>query len=289
MAQLYAICRETDILEVKHIQISVELESLLDGVFQQQEIQFLKGIDNEVDFNGDWKPDDDEVLVIKGLPEAEKIIQATDQNAISLPILDVMNFETQGVKALLWSTGSGSSKRLLLQNFGPQQLLSSRFSLLFRDDVLRRLNEPAFSLDTKIVAIINHLSDVRFKSYPMLRRILDITPVFREATDQELNVFCDNALINVSNKSHFISNADEIIRKYVIAISKSDVLSIHTVDHIIGKANAIGFQIQLSSGKINIPQDKKDAKILFSFLLNKVYLGPLDEQLLIANSVRSLQ
>ncbi|KAB2750395.1 hypothetical protein [Brucella anthropi] len=289
MAQLYAICRETDTLEVKHIQISIELEKLLDGLFQQQEIQFLSGVDNEVIFNGDWKPDDDEVLIIKSLPEAEIILQATEQNAISLPVLDVANFDTQGVRGLIWCTGTGPSKRLLLQNFGPQQLLSSRFSLLFRDDVLRRLDEPAFSLDTKIVATINTSADVRFKSYPMLRRILDITPVFREATDQELHIFCDSDHIDVTNKTHFVSNADEIIRKYVIAISKSNVLSVHTVDHILNKANSIGFQLQVNSGKIKIPQDRKEAKILFSFLLNKVYLGPLDEQLLIANSVRSLQ
>jgi hypothetical protein len=50
----------------------------------------------------------------------------------------------------------------------------------------------------------------------------------------------------------------------------------------------IGFPLVVTAGKIEIPADRKGAKALFSFLLNKVYLGPIDQRLLITNSSRPL-
>ena len=288
MAQLYAACRSNSGMVVRHIQLTNQLQGQLDGIFQEQEVHFMEGIDNEIDFNGDWKPDDDELLVIRSLPEAQILMDAADQNAIALPVLDVANFQAQQVKALYGAAGIGPNRRLLVQSFGPQQLLSNRFSLLHDGNVFRRLTEPAFSLGTQLVATINSTGDVRFKSFQMLRRIFDITPVFRQATDGELSAFCVHSSLAVADVGAFIADADEGIRKQVHAISKVDVFGNHSVADIGVQAAAIGFPIAINAGKIEIPLDRKGTKALFSFLLNKVYLGPIDQKLFITNSNRPL-
>jgi hypothetical protein len=273
---------------VRHVQLADQLQGQLDGIFQVQEMSFMAGIDEEIAFTGDWKPDDDQLLTINGLPEAQVLIAATEMNAIALPVLDVQNFGQENVKGLFTSIGVGHTKRLLVQNFGPQQLLSTQFTLLHDGNVFRRLTEPAFSLGTQLVAIIGAGGDLKFKSYPMLRRILDISPVFREATDAELGAFCAHACLSFGDAQLFAGSADEGVRKLVHAIGKMNVLGVHAVGEIETRANEIGFQLEVVAGRITVPQDRKRAKALFSFLLNRVYRGPLDQQLLITNSVRPL-
>ena len=193
MAQLYAACRTNGVLNVRHVQLSNPLQGQLDGLFQAQEASFLAGVGEEIDFDGGWKPDDDELLVINGLPDAQTLLAAANQNALALPVLDVQNFANENVKGLFTALGNGQGKRLLIQNFSPQQLLSTHFTLLHDGNVFRRLEQPAFALGVHLVAIVSAAGAIRFKSYPMLRRILDITPVFREATDTELGAFCAHA------------------------------------------------------------------------------------------------
>lgn len=288
MAQLYAACRTNGVLSVRHVQLANQLQGQLDGIFQAQEASFVAGIDDEIAFTGDWKPDDDQLLTINGLPEAQALLAATEMNAIALPVLNVQNFEQENVKGLFTAIGAGHARRLLVQNFGPQQLLSTQFTLLHDGNVFRRLTEPAFSLGTQLVAIISAGGVLKFKSYSMLRRILDVSPIFREATDAELGDFCAHACLSFDDAQSFAASADEGVRKLVHAIGKVDVFGAHAVGEIETRANEIGFQIDIVAGRISVPQDRKNAKALFSFLLNRVYRGPLDQQLLITNSVRPL-
>jgi hypothetical protein len=228
------------------------------------------------------------LLVINGLPEAQILLDASNQNAVALPPLDVANFVGEGIKALFTAVGNGANKRLLLQNFGPQQMLSSQLAFLHDGNVFRRLTEPAFSLGTQLVATINSVGDVRFKSYSMLRRILDITPVFRQATDIDLTSFCGHASLVVADTPGFIASADEGVRKLVYMVNKVNVLGNHSVADIQNMAAAIGFQITVANGQIEVPADRRGIKSLCSFLLNKVYRGPIDQQLFITNSNRPL-
>lgn len=288
MAQLYAACRPNGNLEVRHVQLTNALQGQLDGIFQAQEAAFNLGIDSEIDFTGDWKPDDDEMLVIHTLPEALTLLNAANQNAVALQPLDVNNFAGEAVKGLFTSVGAGPNQRLLLQNFGPQQLLSGQLAFLHDGNTFRRLTEAAFSLGTQLVATITHTGDVRFKSYPMLRRIMDVSLVFRQATDVELAAFCGHASLSVADSQGFIGSADEGLRKLIYLVNKVDVLGNHSVADIENMAANIGFPIIINNGQIAVPQDRKGAKALCSFLLNKVYLGPIDQQLFITNSNRPL-
>ena len=288
MAQLYAACRITNQLQVKHVQLTNQVQGQLDGIFLAQEAAFLQGIVNEVAFTGDWKPDDDELLVLQGLPEIQLLLDAANQNAIALPVLDVGNFQAENVRALFTAVGVGPQRRLLLQLFGPQQLLAGRLALIFEGNVFREITEPAFSLATQLLGTINAAGEIRFKSYPMLRRVLDITSIFRAATDPELHGFCAHASLVVTDAPAFVANADEGIRKHVMAVTKANVLGQFNVPTIEAQAAAIGFPLVVRNGRLEVPIDRRGAKALLSFLLNKVYQGPLGHQLFITNSNRPL-
>lgn len=289
MSQLYAICRDlNNDLEVKHVQLTPALQGQIDGVFTAQKLSFMAGVNNEIEFTGDWKPDDDEVLILRKLPEVQLLLAAANQNAISLNVLNVGNFQNEGVKGLFTTIGQGVNKELAIQLFSAQQLLSNKFTVLYDGNVFRRITEPAFALGTGLVALANQAGELRFKSYPMVRRILDLTPLFRAATDAELTAFCAHGSLSLADANAFRSNADEGIRKHVLAVSKVGVLDNHTVNDLQTLAAGIGFPIAVNGGRIEVPMDRRAAKHFLSFLLNKVYQGPINQQLFITNSNRPL-
>nr|MCB7500520.1 hypothetical protein [Enterobacter roggenkampii] len=284
---LYAICRHANLV-IKPVQLTPQIFGQVDGIFQAQEMTFMSGVNAEIDFTGDWKPDPDELLLLRGLPDAQTLLTSTQQNAVALQPLNAANFANEGVVGLFVSVGAGPNQRLLLQNFGPQQLMAGpgKFSLLHNGNVFRQITEPAFSIGNSLVATINAIGEIRFKSYPMIRRVLDVTPVFRAATDTEIAAFCAHGSLSVANAQSFTASADEGIRKQVMAISKSGVLNTYSVNQIYAQAQAIGFPVSIVNGRIEIPSDRKSAKAVLSFLLNKIYLGPISQQLFITNSNR---
>jgi hypothetical protein len=288
MADLYAICRSPAGLEVRSVQLSQQVQADLGHILQAQEHAFMDGIQSVIPFTGDWKPDSDELLVINALPEVQILLQAAAQNAVALQPLDPHAFLNQNVVGIFTALGGGQNVRLLVQNFSAQQILQAKFTVLFDGNVFRRLTEPAFTIASNLTAVVDGAGSIRFKSYASLRKILDISPVFRMATDADLATFCAHPSFGVANTQAFVADADEGIRKQVHAINNSGVLVQHTVPAIQNQAAAIGFNITVTAGRIDVPADRKGAKELFSFLLNKVYRGPLNQMLFITNSNRPL-
>ncbi|HEX3484756.1 MAG TPA: hypothetical protein VHT51_06820, partial [Micropepsaceae bacterium] len=68
----------------------------------------------------------------------------------------------------------------------------------------------------------------------------------------------------------------------------ANVLDTYSVTQIRAKARAIGFVTSIKQGRLVVPDDRKGRKALLSFLLNKVYKGPIDQRLQITNSNRLL-
>jgi hypothetical protein len=50
LAQLYAACRPNVNLEVRHVQLTNQLQGQLDGIFDAQEAAFSAGINSEIAF-----------------------------------------------------------------------------------------------------------------------------------------------------------------------------------------------------------------------------------------------
>jgi len=288
MADLYAVCRPNGNLEIKSVQINNQVQIDIGPLFQAQELAFFANVQAEIPFTGDWKPDEDELLVLAGLPEVQILLAAATQNAVALQPLNVQGFENERVVGLFIATGNGNTRKLLLQNFSAQQILQTRYAVMFDGNVFRRLTEPSFSIATHLTAVITAAGDIKFKSYAALRRTLDISSAFRNATDAEIVTFCAHASLAVANAQSFAASADEGIRKHIHAITATGVLNQHTVPDITARAAAIGFALTINAGLIEVPTDRRSAKELFSFLLNKVYRGPLNQQLFITNSNRPL-
>lgn len=288
MAELYAICRIGGVPIVKRVMLTDAVRQQVAQIFLSQEQSFLSGVHTEIDFDGSWKPDADELLVANQVPDVQVLQNAIALNPIALPSVDAGNFESENIRGLVAVVGNGQNRRALVQAFGPQLVLAKKFTLLFSDGVFRQITEPGFSLDSSLVGIIDRTGALKFKSYFLIRRIFDLAEIYREATHPELVAFCAHNRLSVANHDDFADEADEGIRKLVHAVTESGVLDNNTVSTIRNRARGIGFSLQVAAGRIVMPSDRKSKKALLSFLLNKVYKGPISLELLITNSNRRL-
>lgn len=283
MSNLFAICRTNDKLEVKRIVVSQDVQGKISGLFTAQYNSFLEGVIEEVKFGTDWKPDNDEILVVDAPEEAKSTLQAMTGDVLALSTIDAANFGDEGIKALAIINGTPENPRILIQVFTAQQILSRRFALMFSGDTFRELTEPAFTLDNSLVAIIEN-GRLKFKSYFHVKRIFEITYLYQAATNEQIDTFCAHENLNVPDVIALKATADQTIRKLIHAIHTAKVLDKYNVDDIAKKAQLVGMEITLIEGKINFPSDKKLAKYLLRFLDDGIYEAPLTARRYITNS-----
>lgn len=285
MANLFAICRQGGKIEVKRVVISKDVQDKIGGVFTAQLAAFLDGITEEVQFGTDWHPDSDEILVMDAPEEALAIQAALTGEVVALPTIDSANFVDEGIKALAIVNGTADSPRILIQSFTAQQILSRRFALMFTGDTFRELTEPVFTLDNYLVALIEN-KRLKFKSYFLVKRIFELSHLYQEATDIQIDAFCLHESLNVADVVALKQIADQPIRKLIHAIHGANILNQHTVDDISTKALIVGMEIKISDGKIVFPSDKKSIKYLLRFLDDGIYEAPLTQKRYLAGSKR---
>jgi Domain of unknown function (DUF4868) len=287
MVNLFALCRAAAGLQVKRVALAQPVQAKVGTIFQTQANSFLNGINEEVDFSGDWKPDDDELLVIDAPAEAAVITATIAANPISLPEIDAQNFMAEGIRGLFVIEPVGQDHRVLIQAFSAQQLLSRRFTLFQSGNSFKELTEPGFTLDNSIVAIMEG-GKLKFKSFQRTRNVFDLQQFYKAATDQEVDAFCQHASLEVADVAAFKVAADQGVRKLVHAITKAGVLNTHQVDVIATKAASLGINITVQNGKLMVPADRKSIKTLFRFLDDGIYEAALSASKYVTNSKRKI-
>lgn len=285
MSNLFAFCKIHDRPTVKRVSVTATVQSKIEGIFQAQAVSFLDGVTDEVDFAGDWKPDNDEILFIDLPEEATLLTGAVSANAMSYPEIDARNFLSESIKALFTSIEIAGTRQVLIQNFSANQILARRFSLMLDGNSFKELTDPAFTLDNYIVAIIQD-GKLKFKSFHNIKRIFELNQFYSEATNEQLEAFCGNSHLHVDDVQAFKELADQNIRKMVHAIIKTGVLDSYPVEDIAEKAGSLGLDIAMKNGRIVVPNDRKSIKELLRFLDDGIYEAALTAKKYITNSKR---
>ena len=282
---LFAACREGNTLIPKRVRLDHAVQQAVETIFSAQEHDFRNGVTDEVDFDGSWKPEENEVLTMRTPQDAQVFVDTINANAVAIPDLDTANFDQENIKALFTGNSENGAATVLIQQFSLGQILSRRFSLLQDGNAFRRLTDQAFSLDNSIVCIIED-GRMKFKSFHKMRTIVNLVDAYKAATDQEVQAFCGHAAFEVANQAAFLEAADQISRKLIHAISRSGTLNDYTVAQIETAASAVGVGVTINNGKIVMPADRAGIKKLLRFLDDGLYEAPLTGQRYITNSKR---
>lgn len=282
---LLAICKQQNGLVVKRVKVTAEVQGQLEGVFIQQEQSFLEGVTEEVAFDGGWNPEPNELLFVTLTLEAAAVLQAAQGNLVALPEVNAAAFGQENIRALAVLMTSQGGQRLLLQEFSPRQSLERRFSLVLDGDTFSRLTQPAFSIGASLAGVIEQ-NRIKFRRFSRIKLIFDLTNLYQEATDSEIETFCGLDCLKVADLAAFKGFADQKMRKLIHAIQERGTLTEYTPDQVAVAAEGEGFQVEIEGGRIVLPPAKAGAKALLHFLDHGLYRAALSGEIFITNSKR---
>jgi hypothetical protein len=277
--------------QIKRIRVNQTLQTELCRIFDNQKLAFENGVDTEIEFNGDWKPESNEVLTVNDLTEARTMIDAINANASSFSDVVISNFSNEPIKAIFTGSTSSNVTTVYVQKFTSRQALSLNELPILKmqtGNTFVKTTEDLFTLDNKLVAIIQG-TQTKFKSFHNARMVFDLSEQYKEATDEDLNELSLHDSLEISDVSEFISNADNQVRKMAHTITKLSVLDTYSVADISTAANNFPkVKVTVNNGKLVLPTDKGELKEVLHFLLEDIYKGPLSGSSYLTNSKRSI-
>ncbi|PZX23640.1 hypothetical protein H9N28_12640 [Rhodobacter capsulatus] len=284
---LFALCNHDGQTVVRRVPLEDGVQGDVERIFDEQEQSFFLGKDEPIEFNGDWKPDENQLLCITDRDLLAQMNETLAIGAGAYDRLDISSYDTAGVKALFMHSEQIKG-HILLQKFRTSQYLQRKgLTLAFNGNQFGKLSERGFSLDERLGAVVDG-DTVMFVSFHVLRSILTVQEHFAEATAQEVDEFAQHASFHIENRAVFDSHMDERCRKLIRGISKSRVLVDHNAAEIIARAKTVGLTLVEDGGRIVLPSVKRDLKTVLSFLEESVYKGVFSEETFLTNSKRPL-
>lgn len=276
-------------VEVNRIRVQGVLQDELSKLFNKQYKEFMTGIDTEIQFNGDWKPDSNEVLVLENVAEAKVMVDAINANASSFHALQLSKFKEKPIKAIFTGLVENGKTTVYVQKFSSRQALSLNEIPIIKmqtGNTFVKATEDIFTLDTKLVSVIID-NNVKFKSFHNARMVFELSQFYQEATDTDLNAMCKHPSLEVANVDEFIANADSQVRKMIHTISATSLFDKYSVNDIQAAAkNFPNLSITVNNGKLVLPTNKPELKDMLHFLLEDIYKGPLSGSDYLTNSKR---
>lgn len=286
---LFALCRKSknDSLSIYKVPLDANTQSSLITFFDEQKNDFFQNIDEEIPYNGMWKIDSNSnqllTIEIKECPEV-RTLQETANNPSGIEDIDTKKFMDLGIKALFTKQASDNGTPILVQNFTKKQMLEHKFTLWSNNNTFTKLTDSSFSLDDKLCAVIDGKL-IKFKSFHILRSILNIGHLFKAATEAETAKFLQHPLFFCASADICLKLADEPMRKTINSIQKDGILNIE-MNIIRTAAQQTGYDIEIENNKIILPTEKKTLKTLLCFLNGDIYNAPITKDRYITNSKR---
>jgi hypothetical protein len=289
MLNLFALTDDPAIRIVR-FSLSQEVQSELTSFLQNQELYFSNTIQDEIAFDGKYKPNSGEALVIANFDDIDGLsVAITNPLSVAevIPSPDVFN----SIKALF--TGyedQNGSLTILIQHFDKRKIISTTgLSIFHSANVYKKIEGIGLTIDSKLTAILKEGS-LKFFSFHLLRQIFDMSEYYKEATDSDISDFVSLQHISVDSLQNLISISDTWVRRKFSLIQQSQILENVPLNDI--KAVAAEFNIPLNTTTINgiekimLPENKPDLKTLLRFLDEDYYKSPLSKTQYITNSKR---
>lgn len=264
-------------MRVLRMPLRHDVQSGISELFKGQEHEFLQGIEEEIRFDGMYRPEESELLYINNFDDVDGI-----KSAILRPQgcqeFALKNGSLESIKAIFTGYIKNGAIRVLLQGFDRRRIINANgFALVHSDNAFSRFDGGGFTLDNKLTAIIDD-DNLKFASYHYLRQIFDMSAYCKEATDQDLKVFIQNATLQFADPQLFIDGADAWVRRRVILIQQSGILDHCAASKIAATAKFCDLHLQLAGAagqeRIVVPADRQEVKQLLRFLDEDYFQSP---------------
>ncbi len=266
--------------------LTKDLQDEITAVFDDQSKLFLNGIVETVEFDGRYRPDEGELLVIKNFPDVDGLAHAV-KNPIAVELFDPKVHSLNSVKALFTGHGANGTERVLIQLFESRRLIATKgIALFFSGDTFQRMSDAGLTLDTKLLAVLEN-GDLKFQSFHFLRRVFDVSENFNEATAEEIKTFANHPMLAAEDAQAFMAGASAPVRRKITLILQSGVLENFTAQQIVASAQTFKIALKTAAdGRIVLPTNGTELRRLLRFLDEDYYESPLSQTHFVSNSKR---
>lgn len=266
--------------------LTKDLQDEITAVFDDQSESFLNGIVETVEFDGRYRPEEGELLVIKNFPDVDGLTNAVN-NPIAVELFDPKVHSLNSVKALFTGHGANGTERVLIQFFESRRLIATKgIALFFSGDTFQRMSDAGLTLDTKLLAVLEN-GDLKFQSFHFLRRVFDVSENFNEATAEEVKTFANHPMLAAEDAEAFMAGASAPVRRKITLILQSGVLDNFTAQQIVASAQTFKIALKMApNGRIVLPTNGTELRRLLRFLDEDYYESPLSQTHFVSNSKR---
>jgi Domain of unknown function (DUF4868) len=300
LLNFYAITGDIAEPTVHKVNLTAPIQSAMSELFIKQQAAFKPENCEIFAWSPDYKPEVDELLVIQTF-DLPANIKSLAHSAQALPSLSDDLLESGDVRAIIGVTHEAKPVpslpgtppappvvSFLFQGIDGRQVLKrTKFSLLVSGDVFSKNDKTGLiargSLDAIVVG-----DSLYLKSYIAVRRFLDLTQFFREATDSEVVAFTDHAIFAVDDKAAIVAVSDQWARRKITSIKTSNVLELVKVDKLVAVAKTFGIVLPLrgsgAAARLVLPAGKKELKEFLRFLDQDYLRSELTEDRFRVNS-----
>lgn len=265
--------------------LSKVLQEEIKEVFRAQRNSFLNGIVDTIDFDGRYRPDEGELLVIKNFVDPDALADIV-KNPIGVEQFDPKAHSLESVKAIFAGCPDGGDQ-VLIQLFEQRRLIATKsVAIFFSGNTFERMSDSGLTLDSKLLAVLDG-SNLKFQSFHFLRRVFDVDDHFKEATAVEVKAFAAHPMLTTTDIAAFEAAASSTVRRKIALILQSGVLDKHPVEHIVATAKPFNVDIKTTTeGKILLPENAAELRRLLRFLEEDYYESPLTQTQYVSNSKR---
>lgn len=244
-----------------------------------------------VEFDGNYKPNEDEYFRIRNFQLSDEIKDAI-RNPLGVESFAKIHGEYPEIKAVFLGNRTEEAENevftVSFQRLRKEQIISrNKLNLFLEQNTFQKSNRFGFGI-SEIVDCCFIDGDLIFTSYFYARQVLDLRDYYRSATDGEVVNFTQSQSLDISNPEQFVLQANSWVRRKIASINDSKILDKYSVAEIKNVAENIDIEIQVKKGKIIVPDDKNKVKIILGFLDEEAYKGPFSNISFLAGSKRKI-
>mgnify|MGYP000849240624 CR=1 FL=1 len=276
---------------IMRIEIDAKTQKSICETFAES-VQSLTSEKEKVEFDGRYKPEQDEILHISNFQLKDDIKDAV-RNPIGVTAYEKTNGEYPAIKAVFVGEkvdeGDTEKFSVAFQRFRKEQYIStSNFNLFWSNNTFRHEKSYGISISDSIDCFYAPDEELQFTSFYYARQVFDLSGYYRSATTQEVASFTSNESLCFENAQDFENLANSSIRRKIAAINDSEVLKKYQAIDIKRLAQKAGISITVKNKQIVIPNDKEQIKVILGFLDEEAYRGPFSQITYLANSKRKV-
>lgn len=288
MLNLFALVRDPA-ARIQRFVLDANVQAELTAYIEEQEKLFNSAA-AEIPFDGKYKPDAGEVLVIDSFDDIDGLAAAIAAPMGVPEVNPSPDLFDQVCSLFFGRVEANGSTTVLLQNFDRRRVLStSGLSIFHSTNVFKKIEGVGLTVDWKLAAIMNG-NVLKFNSFHNARQIFDLSNYYIEATDADIKTFVatDTVLID---ESVLVDLADTWIRRKIALVQQSQILTKVPLIEIQAAAAGFGIFLKLTSvngqDQLEFPETKAELKTLLRFLDEDYYESPLSKTHFITNSKRA--